>query len=417
MNKFLIKFLSFVVVLAMAAGCTPTQPKATQAPVAPATQAPAAPATAAPVAPATQAPAAPVAADKVFKIGGMAPLTGGPAFLGENLKRLFEYSEKAINDAGGINGVPVKFYIEDDMGSAAGGTTAVKKLISVDHVNAIIGPLFSSPLLAIAPQLNEEKVIAITPTSSADGIFSENGYVFSIDIRPIFTTRFQCDYFNQKGYKKLAFIGEYNDFTVVKMDQFKAECPKVGVEVVDLETYQTGATDFRTELTKIKFASPDVIFMNVNEPELVKLVVEMKGLGFDNKIALSTDFQAIQEDVFTQIGAEVDGRLSFTTGNPAPDGSTKDLIDAYNTQYLAQFKTKYNADPTGETPLEWDCINILIAAAKKAASFSGEDLRAAVAATDMRGIAGNIKFNSDGSVIRAPFMIEYTGGQQVYWKK
>jgi branched-chain amino acid transport system substrate-binding protein len=394
MKQFLLNLLSVVLVLAVAAGCTPAQPAATQAPS-----------------------VSQDSAEKVFKIGAMAPMTGDVAFLGENMKRLLEYEEKAINDAGGINGVPVQFILEDDMGSAAGGTTAVKKLISVDHVNAILGPLFTSPMLAIAPTLNEEKVPAITPTTSNDGIFKENGYVFSIDLRPIVVTRFQCDYFNKKGLKNLAFIGEYNDHTLTKIDQFKSECPKVGVNVVDTETYQTGADQFRTELTKIKNTNPDVIFLNVNTPELIKIVREMKELGFDNKIFMSTDFQSIQEDVFTQIGPEVDGRFSFTTGNPPPDGSTKDLIDAYNTQYLTQFKEKYDGDPTGETPLLWDSINILITAAKNAKSFSGEDLRAALAATDIRATTGNIKFESDGSVVRTPFMIEYTDGQQVYWNK
>jgi branched-chain amino acid transport system substrate-binding protein len=408
MNKFLLKLLSLLLVLALAAACTPTQSPSTDAPVveAPATEA------AATEAAATQAPT-----EEVFKIGAMAPMTGDVAFLGENMKRLLEYEEKAINDAGGINGVPVEFILEDDMGSAAGGTTAVKKLISVDHVNAIIGPLFTSPMLAIAPTLNEEKVPAITPTTSNDGIFSQNGYVFSIDLRPIVVTRFQCDYFNKKGFKKLAFFGEYNDHTLAKIEQYKAECPKVGVEVVAMETYQPGAEQFRTELTKIKSTSPDVIFLNVNTPELIKIVREMKELGFETRTFISTDFQAIQEDVFTQIGPEVDGRLSFTTGNPPPDGSTKDLIDAYNTQYLAYFKEKYDGDPTGETALLWDCINILVTAAKSAKSFAGEDLRDALAATDMRSITGNIKFESDGSVIRTPFMIEYTGGEQVYWNK
>jgi branched-chain amino acid transport system substrate-binding protein len=407
MKKSLITLLSVALVFILVSGCTPAQPTATEA-SAP-TQAPAA--TEAPAA--TQAPAA----DQVFKIGMMAPGTGDLAFLGENMKRLAEYEEKAINDAGGINGVPVKFIFEDDLGSAAGGTTAIKKLLSVDHVNAIVGPLFTSPMLAIAPTLNEEKVPAISPTTSNDGIFTENGYVFSLDLRPISVTKFQCDYFNQKGLKNLAFIGEYNDHTLAKMEQFKSECPNYGVNVVDLETYQAGADQFRTELTKIKAANPDVIFMNVNTPELIKLVREMKELGFDKKIFLSTDFQSIQEDVFTQIGPEVDGRLSFTTGNPPPDGSTKDLIDVYNEQYLAQFREKYNADPTGETPLLWDSINILIAAAKNAKSLSGEDLRNAMAATDMRAITGDIKFQSDGSVIRTPFMIEYKDGQQTYWNK
>jgi branched-chain amino acid transport system substrate-binding protein len=284
-------------------------------------------------------------------------------------------------------------------------------------VNAIIGPLFTSPMLAIAPTLNEEQVPAITPTTSNDGIFSPNGYVFSIDLRPIVVTRFQCDYFNQKGFKKLAFFGEYNDHTLAKIDQYNAECPKAGIEVVATETFQTGAEQFRTELTKIKNTEPDVIFLNVNTPELIKIVREMKELGFDDTTFISTDFQAIQEDVFTQIGPEVDGRLSFTTGNPPPDGSTKDLIDAYNNQYLAHFKANYDGDPTGETALLWDVINILVNAAKSAESFSGEDLRAALAATDLRAITGNIKFENDGSVIRTPFMIEYTGGEQVYWNK
>lgn len=116
-----------------------------------------------------------------IKIGLIGPATGDTAFLGEQMKQLMEFVQKEVNDAGGINGKSVTFYMEDDAGTSSGAATAAQKLVDVTKVDALVGPLFTSCVLAVKPIVNNAKVPTMIPTSADQGIFQENGYIYSLD--------------------------------------------------------------------------------------------------------------------------------------------------------------------------------------------------------------------------------------------
>ena len=349
---------------------------------------------------------------EVFKVGLMAPMTGDIAYLGEELKKLVEFVQEDVNANGGVGGVPIEFIAEDSQGTAAGATTAFRKLQSVDNVDAMIGPLFSSCLLSIINDINEYEVPTLVGTTANPGIYSENGYVFSIDVKQSTVAQAEVDFMRSKGFTKLALLGQYNDMTITKFELFNELFSSAGGEVVAEESFQTGKDEFRTELTKIKESGAEVIYIYVDTPELIKIVRQMTELGLDENLWICTDFQAIQEDVFTEIGEVVDGRLSYATGNPPANEETQAVLDAFKAKYEA----KFGEEPSSLTCLMYDCIDILIKAAESSGEYSGQGLRDAIYNNTQGyiGTTGPVSYNTDGSCERVTAILVYEDGEAKY---
>lgn len=356
-------------------------------------------------------------ADKVdvFKIGVMCPASGDMAAVGDGTKLLIEYMEKEFNDAGGINGMSIEFVFEDDLGTAAGATTAIKKLIDVDKVNAIIGPYFTSCVLAVTPTLLENQVVAISPTASPAEAFSEDGYFFSLDQQNIKGTEFQCSYYEKLGITKLAILGTYNDHTLEKIEQFEELFPEHGGTVVASETFQSGADNYRTELTKIKNANPEALYVNVSDQEFVKVVREMEELGFDPSLPIFCIHELAVDFVYNEVGELLDGRFYCETP-VAPAGSAEDeQVIRFNESYADWYTEQSGNSATNDQSIAFDCARMIVEAAKNAKSLSGADLRAALKdLKNIEGVTGFFTFNADGTVDRTCYMMKYENGKMDY---
>jgi branched-chain amino acid transport system substrate-binding protein len=343
----------------------------------------------------------------------MAPMTGDIAYLGEELKQLGEFVQEYINANGGVDGVPIKFIFEDDQGTSVGATTAFRKLQSVDNVNAIIGPLFSSCLLSIVKDLNEFQIPTLVGTIANPGVFSENGYVFSIDVKQSTVANKEVEFMRNKGFSKLALLGLYNDMTIHKFELFNELFVTAGGEVVAEESFQSGKTEFRTELTKVKKANPDVIYIYVDTPELIKIVRQMTELRLNKELWICTDFQAINEDIFSQIGEIVDGRFSYATGNPPVDADAQKVLDIFSGKYME----KFGVEPSSMTCLIYDCIDILTNAVEASGEYSGQGLRDAIYTNTQGyiGTTGPVSYNTDGSCERVTAILVYENGEVSYF--
>ena len=116
--------------------------------------------------------------EKVVKIGAILPLTGDAAKYGESAKEGIELAIKEINAEGGVKGHKIEIIYEDSQGLPTTGVSAFQKLITSNRVPAVIGGLFSSVTLAIAPIANREHVVVLSPTSSAPAITKAGDYIF-----------------------------------------------------------------------------------------------------------------------------------------------------------------------------------------------------------------------------------------------
>lgn len=354
------------------------------------------------------APAEPEAPAVPLKIGICLPMTGDTAFVGEEMQKIVGYISAEYPD--GVAGRPIEFILEDDTGNSEGAVKAVQKLLDIDKVDAMVGPFFTNQILAVKDMLREAKVPTILATSGNPGIFGEGGYVFSIEQTTIVNMAKHAEYINAKGYEDVALFGTYTDAVVMQMEKF-AEVWE-GKDPVYQDTYTSGIDDFRTMLTAIKAADPDVIWIHTNSEDFKKIVRQMVELGYDfSQIKLQCDGECIQSDVFDEYGQYVDGNLVYSDTDITADPASQGYYDAF----MAGYNQMYGKDADLTFVKMYDCIKILLDGVEACGS-GGEPLRNWLSQlTDWVGASGFVTFNNDGYSNRSNAIYEYTDGKATKW--
>ena len=196
-------------------------------------------------------------------VGGVAPLSGGVAVYGVECKKGIDLAVEEINAAGGINGKNIVFVCEDDEGDPAKSVNAYTKLTTSNGVKYIIGSLTSGATIAITSLAQADGVVQIAPAATAVAVTEAGNYIF----RACYTDPFQGKVGGKfaaanLGAKKAAILYDIgNDYSVGLKENFVAEFTANGGAVVAAESYNTGDKDFNAQLTKIKTAAPDVVYL------------------------------------------------------------------------------------------------------------------------------------------------------------
>ncbi|HPE07783.1 MAG TPA: ABC transporter substrate-binding protein, partial [Smithellaceae bacterium] len=226
-----------------------------------------------------------------IKIGVIAELTGDVPAVGASCKNAAEMAVAEINDAGGVQlgdkKYRIKLLIEDNAGKADQSASSAQKLITQQKVTAIVGPNASRYALPAAEIAETSKVILITPWSTAPKatLDSRTGaskkYVFRACFIDPFQGRVLAKFaLDNLKLKKAAVLydvaSEYNKGIA---EFFKEVYEQNGGKVVAFETYTTNDKDFSSQLTKIKQAGPDVIFLPNYYSEVPLQIQQAKRLG------------------------------------------------------------------------------------------------------------------------------------------
>lgn len=198
-----------------------------------------------------------------IQIGLSAPISGTQAQYGEAFKNGAELAAKQINEAGGIDGKQVKIVIEDDKGDPSEAVNVANKFSSNKDILAVVGHFNSSATLAAAPVYNQNKIVEISPSSSAPGVTNAGDYTFRVITTDAFQASFLAKWSKELGYQKVALIYEQSDFGLGLLDVYQKSARENGIEIVAAESYLPGAKEFSTILTKIKEKKPDAIFIGV----------------------------------------------------------------------------------------------------------------------------------------------------------
>jgi branched-chain amino acid transport system substrate-binding protein len=226
-----------------------------------------------------------------IKIGVIAELTGDVPAVGASCKNAAEMAVKEVNDAGGIElggkKYPVKIFIEDNAGKADQSASAAQKLIAQQNVLAIIGPNASRYAIPASEVAESAKTALITPWSTTPKTTLDaktsvpKKYVF----RACFTDPFQGRVVarfvleNLKAKKAAVLYDVASEYNKGIAEFFKETFEKGGGRIVSFETYTTNDKDFSAQLTKMKNASPDVIFLPNYYSEVPLQIQQAKRLG------------------------------------------------------------------------------------------------------------------------------------------
>src|ERR1700726_2279010 len=221
-----------------------------------------------------------------IKIGEFGSLTGDNASFGISQNNGVQMAVEEINAAGGVLGKKIELNSEDNQTKQGETTTIARKLISQDHVSAIIGEVASSKSLEAAPICQASKIPLLATAATNPAVTQTGDYVFRVcftdDFQAVVIARFVLETLQKK---KAAFMTDVKqDYSVGLTKIAKEYLEKNGGEIVKEQSYSSDDKDFRAQLTAIKAANPDVIIITGYYPEAALIAKQARQFGIKAKL-------------------------------------------------------------------------------------------------------------------------------------
>ena len=358
------------------------------------------------------------AADAI-KVGGIAELTGDMPAVGASFKNAAEMAVKEVNDAGGLpvgkSKVKVQLVVEDNAGKADQSAAAAQKLITQDEVVAIIGPNASRYAIPASEVAESSETILITPWSTNPKTTLDANtnqpkkYVFRAAFIDPFQgqvlARFAHD--NLKAKSAAVLYDVASDYNKGIAEVFKASFEKLDGKVVAFETYTTNDKDFSAQLTKIKDAKPDVIFLPNYYSEVPLQVQQAKRLGIMVPFLGSDSWGSAE--LLKLAGNDMEGYY-FST-HYAADNATP-----VAKKFIESYQKTYGAVPDDVAALTYDSFGMLFSAIKNAGKTDREAVREALSKLPKYdGVTGEMKFQpGSGDPIKSAVILQVKGDKFVY---
>ena len=329
--------------------------------------------------------------DKVFKIGGIGPVTGATAVYGLAVKNGAQTAVDEINADGGINGYQIEFNFQDDEHDAEKSVNAYNTLKDWG-VQVLMGTVTSAPCVAVADKTNADNMFQITPSGSSVEC-AQNPNVFRVCFSDPDQGAASATYIAEnKLAEKISVIYDSSDvYSSGIYEKFAAEAANQGLEIVDAEAFTADSNkDFSTQLQKAKDAGADLVFLPIYYTEASLILKQADTMGyapkffgcdgmdgilqvenFDTKLAeglmLLTPFAADAQDELTQ---------KFVTSYKENYGETpiQFAADAYDAIYAIKAAME-ETDITPETSVSDTCDKMKEAMLKiKVNGLTGEDM-------------------------------------------
>lgn len=331
------------------------------------------------------------------KIGGIFPLSGQVAVYGVECKNGVDLAIEEINAAGGINGKPIVLVSEDDEGNPDKTVNAFKKLSTKDGVKVVIGSLTSGCTQAITTLSQASKVVQIAPAATAPAITDAGDFIFrACFIDPFQGTvggKFAAETLGKKRAAILYDIG--NDYSVGLADNFKIAFEKAGGSIVSEESYATNDKDFNAQLTKIKNANPDVVYLPDYYGTVALIAKQLRAQGINVPMVGADGWDGLTSNA----GDEVLG--GYYSNHYAVD-STEPAVK----KFVESFRAKYNKDPNSFAALGYDCVYLIRDAIVAAGAEDSIAVRDALVKTNGDYVTGHLTFDEKHNPIKSAVMLE-----------
>lgn len=344
--------------------------------------------------------------DKVFKIGGIGPVTGAAAVYGLAVKNGAQIAVDEINADGGINGYQIEFNFQDDEHDAEKSVNAYNTLKDWG-MQVLMGTVTSAPCVAVADKTNADNMFQITPSGSSVEC-AQNPNVFRVCFSDPDQGAASATYIAEnKLAEKIAVIYDSSDvYSSGIYEKFAAEAANQGLEIVDAEAFTADSNkDFSTQLQKAKDAGADLVFLPIYYTEASLILKQADTMGYAPKFFGCDGMDGILDlEGFDKSLAE--GLMLMTPFNAwGEDERTKTFVSEYEAAY-GGIPNQFAADG-------YDCMYAIYEACTAAgvtADMSAEEICEALIAQftssdfSVDGLTGTgMTWSANGEVSKAPW--------------
>jgi len=343
-----------------------------------------------------------------IELGFYGALTGPQATFALSGRNGARLAIDEINRTGGVLGKKLSLLSEDDRNEPAEAASAVSKLITQNHVVALIGENASSRTLAAAPIAQSYKVPMVSPSSTNVEVTKKGDYIFRVCfIDPsqgkalaIFARQ------NLKAGTAAILIDSKSDYSVGLAAAFENSFTAAGGRVISQIKYAEGDSDFSAQLTTLTALNPDVLFVPGYYTDAGLIARQARSLGLQS-VLLGAD--GWDSPKLAEIGgAAVEGSYfsnHYSVDDPSP--AVRKFVDTY--------KQAYGAEPDSIAALSYDAARLVADAIRRAGSTEGKRVRDALASTkDFPGVTGNITMDADRNPVKLPVILKVVNGRPTF---
>lgn len=339
-----------------------------------------------------------------IKIGAVTCLTGELSTFGVSSKQGADLAVGEINSAGGVLGQPIDLIVEDN-GSKAGETATIfRKFVSQDKVAAILGDLTSSATMEGAPIAQDAKIPMLTPSATNVAITKVGNYIFRSCFVDPFTGRIMAKFAldQLKAKQAIVLTDVKQDYSIGLTEAIRQYFVANGARILTELSYSSGDTNFRTQLTEVRMAHPDVIFLPGYYTEAALILRQAKQLGIDCPFVGGEGWDS---PALIQIaGKSADGNYytdHFSANDPSPRVQ----------KFVQEYRAKYGSIPDALAALWYDGARLMAQALQRARSADPEKIRDALAGTrDFEGVTGRISIDENRNAAKPGVILKIENG-------
>jgi branched-chain amino acid transport system substrate-binding protein len=333
-----------------------------------------------------------------IKIGVILTLSGPPGRAGNRQKDGAELAVERINAAGGIKGRKLRLVIQDDAGDPNAAVTAFNTLAADDEIVAVYGTTIGSSTMAFAPLAKRAGMPVVFPNATYEITRLGNEFLFRVAVPGDVEVRAAVDLAKKSGWSRIAILHSNDAYGKQGADLL---AKMAAADVVASESFATSSTDYTPQLTKIRAARPDVIFV-------------WGGVPFTGTAAKNAGQLGITAPLISPTAAGAPANIAAAAGSSAlAHWRILGVLDPANP--LPRQKTgieaareKFKNEPDVFVASGWDAMQVLAAALRSAPAINRAAIKSAL--ENVRGVEGMGGVYSYSATER-----EGTGADSLIW--
>jgi branched-chain amino acid transport system substrate-binding protein len=342
-------------------------------------------------------------------VGVVLPRTGylGPGEFGPGalvMENAFNLALEEINYSDSGSAI-LKFIVEDDRSTTDGAVSAFNKLIQQDKVPVILGVWTSEVAQTVFPIAQENRVVAFSPVVVAGGLSEIGDFIFRAaqptDVLIPAGVKVTKE---QLGYQRVATIADSDDhFAQTSNEQLEQTLSDSGVEILQAESFQLGETDFNAQLTRIKDANPEAIFVSAQQIETILIFKQARALGIPSDVPFIT--ASLSSDDIESAEGAAEGAITFASWSSKTDTPG-------NLAFVEKYHTRYGREPSVWAALSYAAVHVLAEAIANAESPDSVGIRDALAnISNLDTVLGQFSFNEVGDGAYDPKILIVRAGR------
>jgi len=341
-------------------------------------------------------------------VGEYGSFTGSEATFGISTSNGIKMALDEVNKAGGVHGKQVKLISLDNQGKSEEAASAVTRLITQNGVVAVLGEVASSRSLAAAPIAQQNHIPMISPSSTNPKVTEVGDYIFRVCFIDPFQGTVMAKFANENlKAKKVAILRDVkSDYSVGLADYFIKKFKELGGEIVSDQSYQSGEMDFKAQLTQIKAAKPDAVFVPGYYTEVGLIARQARQLGLTVPLMGGDGWDSSK--LFEIGGTAING--NYFSNHYTTESTEPVVVD-----FIKKYKERYGDTPDGLAALGYDSAKVLVEAMQRTKDVKPTEIRDEIAKTkDFNGVTGKITIDAQRNAVKPAVVVKVDGNVNRY---